>query len=67
MANLEGCGSSGKFEPHFNGKNGTVREKNFGRVIYESETIQNCKNPTGDIDTLIRSLTSQPNQPGESC
>ena len=26
--------------------------KNFGRVIYASETIQNCKNPTGHIDTL---------------
>ena len=26
--------------------------KIFGRVIYASETIQNCKNPTGHIDTL---------------
>ena len=52
-ANLEGCGSSGKFEPHFNGENGSEREKVFGRVIYASETIQNCKNPTGHIDTLI--------------
>ena len=52
MANLEGRGSSGKFEPHFNGENGSVQEKSFGRVIYESETIQNWKNPTGDIDTL---------------
>ena len=52
MANLEGRGSSGKFEPHFNGENGSEREKFFGRVIYASETIQNCKNPTGQIDTL---------------
>ena len=52
MANLEGRGSSGKFEPHFNGENGSERETFFGRVIYASETIQNCKNPTGHIDTL---------------
>ena len=31
------------------GQNG---KKIFGRVIYASETIQNCKNPTGHIDTL---------------
>ena len=48
-ANLEGCGSSGKFEPHFHGDNGSEQEKNFGRVIYASETIQNFKNPTGHI------------------
>ena len=52
MANLEGRGSSGKFEPHFNGENGSERENIFGRVIYASETIQNCKNPTGHIDIL---------------
>ena len=51
-ANLEGRGSSGKFEPHFNGENRSEREKIFGRVIYASETIQNCKNPTGHMDTL---------------
>ena len=28
------------------------QEKNIGRVIYVSETFQNCKNPTGHIDTL---------------
>ena len=52
-ANLEGRGSSGKFEPHFNGENGSEREKILGRVIYASETIQNCKNPTGHMDTLM--------------
>ena len=31
------------------GQNG---KKNLGTVIYASETIQNCKNPTGHIDTL---------------
>ena len=31
------------------GQNG---KKFFERVIYASETIQNCKNPTGHIDTL---------------
>ena len=30
-------------------------KKFFGRVMYASETIQNCKNPTGHIDTLINS------------
>ena len=30
------------------GQNG----KKIGRVIYASKTIQNCKNPTGHIDTL---------------
>ena len=52
-ANLEGRGSSGKFEPHFNGENGSEREKYFVRVIYASETIQNCKNLTGHVDTLM--------------
>ena len=52
MANLEGRGSSGKFEPHFHGENGSEWEKIFGTVIYAPETIQNCKNPTGHIDTL---------------
>ena len=31
---------------------GSGEEKHFGRVIYASETIQNCKNPTGHIDNL---------------
>ena len=31
---------------------GSEQEKNLGRVIYASETIQNCKNLTGHIDTL---------------
>ena len=31
---------------------GSEQEKHFGRVMYASETIQNCKNPTGHIDTL---------------
>ena len=51
-ANLEGRGSSGKFEPRFHWENKSEREKFFGTVIYASETIQNCKNPTGHIDTL---------------
>ena len=51
-ANIEGHGSSGKFETRFHREIGSEQEKNFGRVIYASETIQNCKNPTGDIGTL---------------
>ena len=51
-ANLEGRGSSGKFETRFHRVIGSEQEKMFGRVIYASETIQNCKNPTGDIGTL---------------
>ena len=58
MANLKGHGSSGKFEPHFNGENGSEREIFFGRFISASETIQNSKNPTGHIDTLSSSLLS---------
>ena len=34
------------------GENGSERENIFWRVIYASETNQNCKNPTGHIDTL---------------
>ena len=52
-ANLERRGSSGKFETRFHREIGSEQEKKFGRVIYASETIQNCKNPTGDIGTLI--------------
>ena len=51
-ANLEGHGSSGKFETHFHREIGSEQEKHFGRVTYASETIQNCKNPTGHIGTL---------------
>ena len=54
--NLEGRGSSGKFEPHFHEENGSEQENKFGRVIYASKTIQNCKNPTVHIDTLIDSV-----------
>ena len=31
-ANLEGRGSSWKFEPHFHGENGSEREKNLGQL-----------------------------------
>ena len=55
-ANLEGCGSSGKFETLFHREIGSEQEKIFGRVIYASETIQNCKNPTSHIDTLSYSI-----------
>ena len=51
-ANLEGRGSSGKFEMRFHREIGSEREQIFGRVIYASETIQNYKNPTGHIDTF---------------
>ena len=33
---------------------GSEQEKNFGSVTNASETIQNCKNPTSHIDTLIK-------------
>ena len=49
---LKGVAPTGKFEPHFHGENGSEQEKKFGTVIYASETIQNCKNPTGHLDTL---------------
>ena len=39
------------------------QEINFGRVIYASETIQNCKNPTGHIDTLRPSWLKSGNIP----
>ena len=50
-ANLEGRGSSGKFELHFHGSEHVRIAKQFGRVIYASETIQNCKTLQA-IDTL---------------
>ena len=40
---FKGRGSSGKFEPHFHGGNGSEQEKHFGRVVYASETIQNLQ------------------------
>ena len=54
-ANLKGRGSSRKFETRFHREIGSEQEKNVGRVMYASETIQNCKNPTGHIDTLKKS------------
>ena len=51
-SNLERHGSSRKFEPHFHRENGSEKEKFFVTVIYASETIQNCKNPTGHVGTL---------------
>ena len=43
---------AGNLKRVFTGKSGQNRKKIFGRVMYASETIQNCKNPTGHIDTL---------------
>ena len=49
---LKGVVPAGNLKRVFTGKSGQNRKKNFGRVMYASETIQNCKNPTGHIDTL---------------
>ena len=49
---LKGVAPAGNLKRVFTGKSGQNRKKNFGRVMYASETIQNCKNPTGHIDTL---------------
>ena len=49
---LKGVPPAGNLKRVFTGKSGLNRKKNFGRVMYASETIQNCKNPTGHIDTL---------------
>ena len=49
---LKGVAPAGNLKPVFTGKSGQNRKKIFGRVMYVSETIQNCKNPTGHIDTL---------------
>ena len=43
---------AGNLKRVLTGKSGQNRKKKFGRVMYASETIQNCKNPTGHIDTL---------------
>ena len=46
MANHEGHGSSGKFEPHFNGENESQREKMLGvlsmyRILFKTaKTLQ---------------------------
>ena len=52
MANLEGRGSSGKFEPHFNGENESEREKFLGGLSMRQKLFKTAKNPTGHIDTL---------------
>ena len=49
---LKGVAPAGNLKRVFTGKSGQNRKKKFGRVMYASETIQNCKNPTGHIDTL---------------
>ena len=49
---LKGVAPAGNLKRVFTGKSGQNRKKNFGRVMHASETIQNCKNPTGHIDTL---------------
>ena len=51
---LKGVAPAGNLKRVFTGKSGQNRKQNFGRVMYASETIQNCKNPTGHIDTLNR-------------
>ena len=53
---LKGVAPAGNLKRVFTGKSSQNR-KNFGRVIYASETIQNYKYPTGHIDTL-NSLTA---------
>ena len=49
---LKGVAPAGNLKRVFTGKWGQNRKKKFGRVMYASETTQNCKNPTGHIDTL---------------
>ena len=49
---LKGVAPAGNLKRVFTGKSGQNRKKNLGRVMYASETIQNCKNPTGHVDTL---------------
>ena len=53
---LKGVAPAGNLNRVFTGKSDQNRKKNLGRVMYASETIQNCKNPTGHIDTLRSSL-----------
>ena len=47
---LKGVAPAGNLKRVFTGKSGQNRKKIFGRVMYASETIQNCN--TGHIDTL---------------
>ena len=49
---LKGVAPAGNLKRVFTGKSGQNRKKIFGRVMYASETIQNCKNPTGHIDWI---------------
>ena len=49
---LKGVAPAGNLKRVFTGKSGQNRKKKIGRVMYASETIQNCKDPTGHIDTL---------------
>ena len=53
---LKGVAPAGNLKRVFTGKSGQNRKKIFGRVMYASETIQNCKNPTGHIDTLSKTF-----------
>ena len=53
---LMGVAPAGNLKRVFTGKSGQNRKKNFGRVMYASETIQNCKNPTDHIDTLMKPM-----------
>ena len=46
---LKGVAPAGNLKTHFHREIGSEEEKIFGRVIYASETTQNCKNPTGHI------------------
>ena len=55
---LKGVAPAGNLTRVFTGKLGQNRKKNFGRVMYASDTIQNLKNPTGHIDTLIQDIQS---------
>ena len=53
---LKGVAPTGTLKRIFTGKSGPEQEKNIGRVIYASETFQNCKRPTGHIDTLSKGV-----------
>ena len=55
---LKGVTPAGNLKRVSTGKSGQNRKKKFRRVMYASETIQNCKNPTGHIDTLTVRLIS---------
>ena len=53
---LKGVDPMGTLKRIFTGKSGPEQEKNIGRVIYASETFQNCKNPTGHMHLSITML-----------